>query len=183
MKGIIFNLLEDFIEDSCGTGVYAEILAGCTLTTADPDLIVGPGTYPDSDFVAIIDCLVCRFEQDAGDVLRAFGKYAVPRLAERYPQFFVAHSTPREFLKSVGFIHHIEIKKLYKDADTPVFSVEDRGVGPLVMKYRSNRRLCHFVEGLVDGLAEQYHTPIGRVHSRCQLNGDPECVFHLSFEE
>ncbi len=181
MKGIIFNLLEDYIENTFGAGEYEEMLAGCPLSVEDPELIVGPGTYPDRDFLAMVNWLALRNNRQDDEILRSFGRYSIIRLAERYPQFFNAYENPRDFLKSVGFIHHIEIRKLYKDAQTPEFSAEDHGEGRMRLRYRSKRHLCAFVEGLIDGLAEQYGRPITREKTSCSQSGGQECVFLLHF--
>ncbi len=182
MKGIIFNLLEGFITDKYGEEEYDGMLAKCRLKTEDPEVMVGPGTYPDEDFAAIISEAAAFVGVSVADALRAFGRYAIPKLAEKHPRFFSPYHHPKDFLKTVDFIHHIEIHKLYKGAETPKFLTEDPASDRLVMKYSSVRGLCGLVEGLIDGLADHYKIPIERDQTLCVQKGDGECVFNLRFE-
>ncbi|MBU0728156.1 MAG: heme NO-binding domain-containing protein [Proteobacteria bacterium] len=182
MKGIIFNLLEGFITDNYGEDEYEGVLSRCQLKMGDPGVIVGPGTYPDEDFMQIVAETARLLDNSVPDVFRAFGRYAIPKLVERYPRFFSPYSHPKDFLKTVDFIHHIEIVKLYKDAETPKFSAEDPFADTLVMKYSSARKLCYLVEGLIDGLADHYGVPIEHSQTRCMIHGDEQCVFNLRFE-
>mgnify|MGYP001610707167 CR=1 FL=1 len=52
MKGIVFNLLEEYITDVLGEDAYDAIVGECDLITREP--FIGPGTYPDEDLVEII---------------------------------------------------------------------------------------------------------------------------------
>ena len=58
MKGIIFNLPEEFVVETFGVDAYEEILAASELRTTDP--VVGPGTYPDEDLLALVGKTVER---------------------------------------------------------------------------------------------------------------------------
>ena len=180
MKGIIFNLFEEFLDDTQGAGIYEQVIASAHLDTPDPDLMVAPGTYPDADFEAILNAAADHCRTDGDDLLRAFGRYALPLLAQRYPLFFTPFDHPRDFLKQTGMVHHVEIKKLYKDAQTPAFACREDG-DALVLRYDSERALCPPVEGLITGLGDYYQVPIQASHERCHRQGAAYCEFRLRF--
>lgn len=183
MKGIIFNLLEDYITSRSGEEAYERLLSRCTLRSKDPLLMVAPGTYPDEDFQEIVR----KAAADAGlaeDAFhRAFGRFAIPRMAERYPDFFAPFHHPKDFLKFTGMVHLVEVKKLYTDARVPDFTCRDTGPGELVLEYTSERRLCHLVEGLIEGVAAYYGVRTEYRQTLCQHRGDRTCEFHIRFAE
>ena len=183
MKGLIFNLLEEFLVARCGETGYELILADCQLITAKPSLMVGPGSYPDQDFTAIIASAVNRLDLGPDELLRELGRTAIPLLASRYPQFFSRSTHSREFFASLNFIHHLEVKKLYKDAELPHFRCENKADGRLVIAYLSGRGLCHLFSGLIDGVADHYRTPLSQRQLACTCDGQPECLFEVSFDD
>lgn len=180
MKGIIFNLLEQFITETAGEEIYQTILDRCSLQTREP--FVGPGTYPDEDLTALVKSTVTVLGISPPEALRRFGKFAFPKLAEHFPDFVSPHRHPKEFLKTVDSIIHVEVRKLYENAKVPSFLYRDPAPDRLVIEYRSDRRLCHFMEGLIEGVADHFRSPVGYRQTRCMLRGDEVCEFDLCFE-
>ncbi|MFT7578869.1 MAG: hypothetical protein ACI9MR_000531 [Myxococcota bacterium] len=179
MKGVIFNLLEDFICDGWGDETYDALMSCCPLETKGP--FVGPGTYPDSDLLKIVGATCKKLGISVPDGLRAFGEYAFPRLVEKYPLFTDAEPTARSFLESVHDVIHVEVRKLLKNAVTPRFRYREGADGGLVMEYFSSRRLCALIEGFVAGVATHYATPIALEHPICMHDGHDVCEIHLQF--
>ncbi|MBC8400785.1 MAG: heme NO-binding domain-containing protein [Candidatus Marinimicrobia bacterium] len=179
MKGIIFNLLEDFIIESLGEEQYEDILGECELQTDEP--FVGPGTYPDEDLLAIVNKAVEALGITLPEALRAFGKFCIPKLTSKFPDFMTPHKHPKSFLKTIDTIHHVEVKKLMADAEVPHFSFEEPADDRLILRYHSKRKFCHLMEGLIEGVADYYGSPIQQKQSRCMLEGDDFCEFDLKF--
>jgi len=179
MKGVVFNLLEAYIEENLGEGKYEEILDECTLMTKEP--FVGPGTYPDQDLMAIVAETIKVAGVPLSEALRSFGRFCFHKLSVQYPGFVSPHSHPKPFLKSVESIIHVEVKKLYEDARPPGFTYMDPASNRLIIQYRSERRLCQFMEGLIDGVAAYYQSPVQYKQRTCVLDGDEVCEFDLTF--
>ncbi len=179
MKGIVFNLLEQFITDKLGDERLEEVLEGSPLKTKEP--FVGPKTYPDEDLSAIITTASRVSGITEPELVRRFGRFCFPKLAEKYPLFLEPHRHPKPFLKSVDGIIHVEVKKLYLDAEPPEFTYEDPAEDRLIIKYRSKRRLCRFMEGMIEGVADFYRLPIIYTQESCMLDGGEACEFHLNF--
>ncbi len=179
MKGIIFNLLEQFISENWGDKVYEEILNECSLETKGP--FVGPEGYPDSDLMAIVSKGVEKSGVALPELLRKFGRFCFPIMAEKFPDFVTPYKHPRDFLKAADSIIHLEIKKLWEDAKPPGFVFREPDSDRLIMEYRSERKLCKFMEGLIEGIGDYYNTPIQYRQTRCMLNGEDMCEFDLTF--
>jgi hypothetical protein len=179
MKGIIFNLLEEFVIETQGIEIYEEILAATPLRTTDP--FVGPGSYPDADLMALVKTTVARLGLDQNDVLHAFGRFCIPKLAQRFPALMAPYQHPKAFLLTVTKLHELEVRKLYPDATPPRFAYESPAENRLVMRYLSPRQLCALVAGLIDGVADHYGVPIGQEQTRCMASGADCCEFQLTF--
>lgn len=180
MKGIVFNILEDFICEGWGEDVYDEILGRCPLHTKEP--FVGPHTYPDADLLMIVGKAAERLGLPVPDAIQAFGKFCFPRLAAKYPVFLKGHEHPKTFLKTIEGVIHVEVRKLLRDADPPRITFVDLGPDTLMLNYASKRALCPLFVGLLEGVADHFRTPIHRRETACMLKGAPACEFHLTFE-
>lgn len=179
MKGVVFNLMEKYIEKNLGDGRYEEIMERCTLTTKVP--FVGPGTYPDEDLMTIVAETIKMGGIPLPETLRSFGRFCFYKLSEKYPCFVSPYTHPKPFLKSVESIIHVEVKKLYEDAMPPAFTYFDSAPDRLVIQYKSGRRLCQFMEGLIEGVAGHYQSPIKYEQRTCMLDGGEVCEFELTF--
>lgn len=181
MKGLIFNLLEEFLVARCGEAEYGRILEGCKLDTADPLLMVAPGSYADQDFLVIAGEAAKRLKISPDQLMQDFGRAAISGLVTRYPQFFAQCSHPRDFLVSLNYIHCVEVRKLYHEASPPRFQSEDISGGGLRISYISSRCLCPLLAGLLEGVAEYYQTFMRQRHTACMREGQPACLFEIDF--
>lgn len=179
MKGVVFNLFEDFVIENWGEETYEEVLSASKLETTEP--FVGPGTYPDSDLVEMLTQACGKLGVEPADALRAFGKFCFPKLAEMGKVFLEGHTHPKTFLKSVHDVIHVEVRKIYQHANPPEFTYEDPADDSLVMMYRSNRKLCAFMEGLLEATGDHFGVSINYEKTSCQLSGDERCSYNMTF--
>jgi hypothetical protein len=170
MKGIVFTLLEQAVVDQHGDDVWDDLLDGAGLVGAYTSL----GDYPDDDLRHLVDHAASKLGLTQQDVIRWFGRSALPRLADSYPHFF-DHRETRSFLYTLNDIIHPEVRKLYPGADVPWFDFSERPTGELVMGYASARRLCAFAEGLIEGAAAHFGEPVEINQPTCMLRDDPAC--------
>jgi hypothetical protein len=175
MKGIIFNLLQEVVEDEHGANTWDDLLQRAGLDGAFTSL----GNYPDEWLGRLVSEASRALGAPGADVVRWFGRRAVPRLAQRYPRMFEAHATTRSFLRSLNHIIHPEVRKVYPGADAPDFDFAGSTDEVLVMSYRSQRRLCAFAEGLIEGSAEHFDERVQIEHAPCILAGGDRCVFRI----
>ena len=179
MKGIIFNITENFIADNFGEEVYDEIIETCNLITTEP--FVGPGTYPDEDLVEILVKSSEKLDIPVPELLKKLGEYSFRKLADRHPGFLAGFTHPKPFLKTVDGIIHVEVKKLYNGAYLPTFEYAEPADDELIITYFSERKLYPFMEGLINGVAGYFEQPITQSHRVYDKNGVEYCDFHLKF--
>ena len=181
MKGIIFNITENFITENYGEDTYEEIIEICKMTTTDP--FVGPGTYPDSDFNELVSKSTFKLNMSTHEFLKKLGHFAFYGLANRYPNFVDQHIHPKEFLKTVDGVIHVEVRKLYKGTQLPTFQYAEPSENELIITYYSERRLYSLMEGLISGVAEYFKTTIEQKQRIFSKEDKEFCDFHLIFVE
>ena len=181
MKGEIFNLFESFISETWDEDTYDKLYEEIEPELVTKDPFVGPGTYPDSDLMALVGGAVQKFEISMRDAVRAFGKFAFPKLAEKNPQYTSPHTHPKPFLLTLEAVIHTEVKKLYKDARPPLFDFVDSAPDQLTMIYKSERKLYDLVEGFLDGVSEYFDVPIEYSRRIGEEDGQEICYFDLTF--
>jgi predicted hydrocarbon binding protein len=176
MKGVVFNLLEQLIVRDHGEDTWDALLETTELDGAYTSL----GSYPDQDLERLVNAAAETLDLPADEVVRWFGRNAVPLFAARYPQLFEPHSSTRSFVLTLNEIIHPEVRKLYPGADVPVFDFASSN-DVLVMGYRSSRKMCAFAEGLLHGAADHYGESLTIEQPQCMNRGDDRCVLEIAF--
>ena len=167
----MFDLLEQVITRDYGEDAWDALLSAAALDGAYTSL----GSYPDDDLFRLVAQASTTLQIPAQDVIRWFGREALPLLATAYPEFFAPHTTTRTFIRTLNDIIHPEVRKVYPGADVPWFDMGESPSGELVMGYTSKRRLCAFAEGLIQGAAAHYGENVDIEQPACMLRGDPAC--------
>jgi hypothetical protein len=177
MKGIVFNLLEEIVVREHGADTWDLLLEQAGVDGVYTSL----GNYPDGDLLALVAAASEALALPADDIVRWYGRHALPLLAERYPGFFTPHADTRSFVLTLNEIIHPEVRKVYPGADTPHFAFDASQPDRLVMDYRSSRRLCAFAEGLLLGAGDHYGETLAIEQPQCMNRGDERCRIEIDF--
>lgn len=178
MKGIVFNLLNDLVEEQFGMDVWDDLIEATS--PSSKGIYTSVEVYPDEELLAYVAAISRHTGAPAEDVVRMFGAYMMGRFAQIHPDFFSGH-TAKTFLKSVHDVIHVEVRKLHPDVVLPEFTYEDKSHNELTMHYHSPRKLCHLAEGLIGGAAKIFAVEVGIRHPVCMHDGADHCVLELSF--
>ncbi|HEY1688487.1 MAG TPA: heme NO-binding domain-containing protein [Solirubrobacteraceae bacterium] len=177
MKGIVFDLLEEIVAREHGDRTWDQLLERAGVEGVYTSL----GNYPDSELMKLVAVATEMFEIPVPDVVRWYGRNAMPLLADRYPGFFEPHTDARSFVLTLNEIIHPEVRKLYPGADTPDFTFDASQPQHLTMEYRSKRQLCALAEGLLYGAADHYGQSIEIEQPECMNRGDQRCLIQIAF--
>lgn len=154
MKGIIFTTLNDMIVEKFGLEVWETLLQRVKL--ASGGIYTAGDTYPFEELQALVIEFAKMQKMDAPKLIEAYGLYMFPVLAKKYPIFLQGHKTLASFLKSIDQVIHVEVMKLYPDAELPSIKYEEQGSAKLALLYKSPRKLCFLAEGLIQGAAQYF---------------------------
>lgn len=178
MKGIVFNQLQEFVELNHGVIAWDDAIVNCDLPSNG--VYVGTQSYDDSELTALVGHFSEVLSASAADITRAFGEFVFIRLYEFAPEEAKNAKDLKSFLMMVDQIIHVEVSKLYHDANLPSFEYDSKP-DSLLMEYRSPRKMCFFSEGLILGAAKHFKEDVSLTQSKCLHQGDESCHIEITF--
>lgn len=171
MKGIIFTEFLTMVEQAHGLDMVDTIIDKSDLPSGGSYTAVG--TYPHSEIVSLVINLSQETSTEVPDLLKAFGQYLFHSLAKSYPSFVKESTDPLDFLEQVETYIHVEVRKLYPDAELPTFECSrPNSPDQLHMVYHSIRHMEDVCEGLIRGSLE--HFGVQATVERQSLDDDSE---------
>lgn len=154
MKGVVFVELLNMAEQTFGEDVVDDVIEAADLENGG--IYTAVGNYPCSELMKIVE----GFSAYSGlgpDVLqRKFGHWMMDFFRRTYPDFFTGKTTSFEMLEAVDQEIHVEVLKLYPDAELPRFETERTGERQLEMVYTSPRPLISFCHGLIEACVDNF---------------------------
>lgn len=155
MKGVVFTEFLNMVENSYGFDMVDTIIDKSDLPSGG--VYTAVGTYPHTEIVS----LVCNLSEETSlpvpELLQAFGTHLFKYLSSSYPAFMETTNEPLEFLEQVETYIHVEVRKLYPDAELPSFECSrPNDPNQLHMVYHSVRHMEDVCEGLIRGCLAYY---------------------------
>lgn len=154
MKGIVFTEFIEMVEDRFAPEVADHIIEASHLPSGGSYTAVG--TYDHKEIIQLVTQLSNVTEIAVSDLVRTFGKHLFGRFVVGYPQFFEGVESAFAFLQNLDSYVHVEVQKLYPDAEVPSFECDTPEPGCLTMIYRSTRPFADLAEGLIIGCIEHF---------------------------
>ncbi|MFC5469760.1 heme NO-binding domain-containing protein [Cohnella suwonensis] len=154
MKGMVFTSFLEMVENKFSLGMADQIIEASDLPSGGSYTSVG--TYHHNEMIQLVVQLAERTGIPVADLVRTFGEYLFTQLIAMYPQFIQEHRTAFSFLRKVDNYIHVEVRKLYPDAELPAFEYEASEPGSMAMIYRSSRPFADLAEGLILGCIQYY---------------------------
>jgi hypothetical protein len=178
MKGIVFTEFIDMVEEEHSLDMVDAIIEDSEL--AHGGAYTAVGTYDPTEMGALVGALARRSGTKAPDLLHAFGRRTTRRFAEMFPRFFVGHHDVLSFLESIDSVIHVEVLKLYPDAELPRLETERLNGGILRLTYHSPRCMADFAEGLIEGAAAHFGDALALTRSQPRGAPSPIVVFTVA---
>lgn len=158
MKGVVFTEYLDFVAKAYGDDMVDDVIADCCLP--NDGAYTSVGTYPHTEMQAPVAALAQRTGRHGSDVLAQFGRLLFQQFVNQYPTFFQNRPCLFDFVESVEGYIHVEVRKLYPDAEFPSFRTHGRNNSTLEIDYRSCRPLAPLAEGLILGASDYFREPV-----------------------
>lgn len=157
------------VESGMGQDTVDDLLDSCQLSSGGAYTALG--TYDHQEMVTLVVRLSELTSTPVPDLLKAFGKHLLGRFVTLYPDFFRQAPTSYDLLERIEHHIHVEVRKLYPDAELPSFDCRRPSAGALVMTYSSSRPFADLAEGLIRGCIAHYGEPVRLI--REDLGGVP----------
>ncbi len=180
MKGIVFVELLKMAEDAFGEDVVDSVLDKAELENDGGFTSVG--NYPCSELVKIVEAFSDHSGLSADVLQRKFGHWMMEHFGKHYPNFFENKTSSFELLEAVDGEIHVEVRKLYPDAELPRFETTMISDSEMEMAYSSPRPLVSFCHGLIEASVEHFDqtAEINRGNTVAENN---ETVFQIKVTE
>jgi hypothetical protein len=154
MKGIVFVELIAMAEASFGEAVVDRVIEAAALPSGGAYTTVG--NYPCEELMALIRGFSTHSGIPGPELQRLFGHWMMESFDRHYPQFFKGRGGSLDMLEAIEGEIHVEVRKLYPDADLPAFDTTRHGPDALDLTYRSPRPLADFCQGLIEACALRF---------------------------
>lgn len=148
MKGVIFTQFLEMVETNYGYPLVDALIEETQVASGGAYTSVG--TYPHTEMVALVSELSAKTGIPTSTLLNSYGKYLFSTFKANYGHFFEEVTSAFDMLESIESYIHVEVKKLYPDAELPSFKTTRLNSSTLEMIYLSERKMSDLAEGLIE---------------------------------
>lgn len=147
MKGIIFTEFLELVEEKFGLGMVDKIISQSELDSGG--IYTSVGTYEFSEMLQLISHLSQNTDISVDDLLMVYSEHLFKALIKAHPNLVEHYKDPVNLLASIENHIHVEVQKIYPDAQLPTFELEERTDTKMVMVYKSDKALYMLGKGLM----------------------------------
>ena len=169
MKGIVFCEFLEMVETEDGFDMVDRVIEKSEVPNGGSYTSVG--TYDHAELVSLLQAYSALNARSVEDLLRSFGKFLFGRFVVLYPVFFEHKTSAFAFLSQIESYIHVEVRKLYPDAELPTFSHRLIDEDRLELIYSSSKHLPDFAEGLMQGCIEHFGERIELNRESIEIGG------------
>lgn len=177
MKGVVFTEFLEMVEESFSPDIADHIVETSDLPSGG--VYTSIGTYDHTEIVTLVQSLSAETKLGVDELLHTFGKHLFGRFVEGYPGFFEGEQNAFQFLQSVEEYIHVEVKKLYPDAELPSVIASLEAPDHLKIVYRSDRNMGDLAHGLIEGCVTHFDEPIDIRRSHASTKTGHQTEFDL----
>ncbi|MTH95844.1 heme NO-binding domain-containing protein [Roseibium sp. RKSG952] len=154
MLGVVFTEFMEMVETEFSFDTADEILelsgiGGDRGFTAVQD-------YDHNDMVRLVAALHKVTGLEIDTLIMTFGSHLFSRFRVTHAQFFDGATGSLEFLENIEEYIHVEVKKLYPNAELPTFRCIRHAPDRLEMNYSSTRPFGDLAHGLIRGCGDHF---------------------------
>ncbi len=133
--------------------------------------------YPDEEFQQIYEILLDDADASDAELQRQFGQFLFGELGEMYARiYFDDEWDALDLIENVEETIHQSLKMRDDSGFTPPeLETERLGEDGIAVLYKSDRHLCEFGKGLIQGTAEHYETELSVGEPQCMKDGADIC--------
>lgn len=169
MKGIIFTEFLDLVERKFGLEVVDAMISSANLKSGG--VYTAVGTYSFSEMLQLLNYLSNTTKVSIDDLLLLYGEHFFSKIKEDYGELLSMYSEPIEMLSSIESHIHVEVQKIYPEAELPIFDVVEKSEDSLILVYKSSRAMHHFGLGLMNKTFEHFNATASIVLEKLNEEG------------
>jgi hypothetical protein len=147
MKGVVFTEFLELVEQEFGYDQVDEIIQQSNLPNDGAYTAVG--TYDHEELLRLVTNLSSSTSIPVPDLVKKFGGFLFSKLVVGYPGLLENTRNSFQLLSHLHSYIHVEVRKLYPDAELPDFEHRVIESNRLELTYRSTRPFADLAEGLI----------------------------------
>lgn len=155
MLGMIFTELLELIENKYGYEVVDRLLDNDQLSSEG--IYTAVGSYDHKELLVLVTHLSKIVDTPIRQLVSEFGMAVFVKLLESHPQILANIHGSFDLLSKIDSYIHVEVAKLYPNAQLPHFSCTTIDDNHMQLHYRSERPFANFAEGLLFGCAHYFN--------------------------
>ena len=156
MKGIVFTEFLDLVEQKFGLEMVDDIIEESNLESQG--IYTSVGTYSFSEMLALLTNLSSRTAIPVDDLLLVYAEHFFGVIEKSYPGLLATYKDPIEMISSIENHIHVEVRKIYPDAELPTFTTLEKSDNSLILLYKSSRAMYSFGLGLMNKTFEHFNS-------------------------
>nr|WP_321248234.1 heme NO-binding domain-containing protein [uncultured Psychroserpens sp.] len=156
MKGIVFTEFLELVEEKFGLEMVDHIISNSDLESNG--IYTSVGTYSFSEMLQLLQHLSNKTDISIDNLLLVYAEHFFSVIEKSYPGLLATYKDPIEMISSIENHIHVEVRKIYPDAELPTFEIIEKAKDSLIMDYRSSRAMHHFGLGLMNKTFEHFNS-------------------------
>jgi hypothetical protein len=158
MKGVIFTEFLELVEEKFGLEMVDTIISQSELPSGG--VYTAVGTYDFSEMLELVTHLSNNTSISVDDLLLVYAEHLFAVLINFHPDLVKHYKDPMDLLASIENHIHVEVQKIYPDAQLPTFDVVNRTEDSLQMVYKSDKALYMLGKGLMIETFKLFKMPV-----------------------
>jgi len=169
MKGIVFTEFLDLVEERFGLEMVDAIISQSKLESKG--VYTSIGTYSFSELLQLLQNLKIQTGISIDNLLLIYGEHFFSVIETNYKDLLSSYNDPIEMLASIENHIHVEVRKIYNDAELPTFIIKEKTKKTLILIYKSSRSMHHFGLGLMNKTFEHFNSKATIVLEKIKKDG------------
>ena len=169
MKGIVFTEFLDLVEEKFGLEMVDAIISQSKLESEG--VYTSIGTYSFSELLQLLQNLQTKTGISIDNLLLIYGEHFFSVIETNYKDLLSSYNDPIEMLASIENHIHVEVRKIYTDAELPTFIIKEKTKKTLILIYKSSRSMHHFGLGLMNKTFEHFNSKATIILEKIKRDG------------
>ncbi|ALM21030.1 guanylate cyclase-related protein [Nonlabens tegetincola] len=158
MKGIIFTEFLELVEEKFGLSMVDTIINESELESQG--IYTSVGTYEFSEMLQLITHLSKNTNISVDDLLLVYAEHLFAALINMHPNIVEHYKDPMDLVASIENHIHVEVKKIYPEAQLPTFEIQEKNSDSMKIIYKSDKALYMLCKGLMTETFKLFKTPV-----------------------
>ena len=154
MKGVVFREFLEFADAQFGETATEALIEECNPESGGA--YVSTGYYPFEELTDLLDAARRRSGACPQSLLESFGGSLARSFTQSHARYFDEAKDLFDLLDRVDRHIHVEVRRLYPDAELPSFETVSRDETQMALDYSSPRKLQSLAKGLIETAARHY---------------------------